>query len=415
MGARPVIDDAKYIILVEDRPDLFDVPADQSLIDQGPTGLAGLTPYKTMNFVVRYLNAHPTAAAQVLEALAMLSDEAARAWGLVAFGMHAPPEDRRRAANMVTQLVDHRQRARALSAFHDLFSPETVHALSAEILTAAHALSEKAVASVLGDLAPTLPDDLRQLVRTQARAFNNRQYGVMTLLRSMHGAPDVLDEGLWWEMIQMAGSIKGPIFDERWINRVCASMPEELWPAILGRLDQMDDEHRSVVIFNAALEAPHLVSAEALDLAGAMPPRLGAEFLGVLAPYLPDQAIEQARAFTAACTDGPTAMEARLRLALRLPLADRWATATKTLAQLSESDVYEPDRYLSAAIELLSDAAPEVKFDAFKQVILSSRTKGRPDLLDRIGQVTPLIRSLGGPALVTDCIDCIDTCGRWWP
>jgi hypothetical protein len=108
-------------------------------------------------------------------------------------------------------------------------------------------------------------------------------------------------------------------------------------------------------------------------------------------------------------------MEAQLRLALRLAPADCWATASKALMQLSESDVYEEDRYLSAAIELLGDAPPEIKFAAFKQVILNSRTKSRQDLLERIRHVALLLPALGGRALITDCIDSIDMCRRWWP
>ena len=285
--------------------------------------------------------------------------------------------------------TDPRALARALNALYESYSLPELDNLVYDALSAADSESEEAFVAVLLNVRIFLSAEIRDWARLRVAAFNDPQLIIMALLELAHVSDEADTVHVWWDVLEAAKQVMSAMRD-KWISRICAQIPREIWPQLLGRILEAEADHRLAILFNMAIDCPVLISRDAMLIAGDLGSAKGAEFLGIMAAQLPQETLAAALAFVRECGYLPKRHEAELRLAMSAPPVDRWSIATAAIQAALSEDFYESERFLEAGAELLRDSPGDIKLEALLRIVQSCRRGSRADFSGSHSELRPI-------------------------
>ncbi|RCJ41332.1 hypothetical protein A6770_09475 [Nostoc minutum NIES-26] len=342
---------------------------------------------------------------EALAAAREIQDEYSRANVLSALANKLPLELLPEALAAARAIQDEYSRANALSALAEKLTPE----LLPEALAAARAIQdESSRANVLSALAEKLTPELLPEALAAARAIQDESSRANVL--------SALAEKLTPELLPEALAAARAIQDEYSRANVLSALAEkltpELLPEALAAARAIQDEYSRANALSALAEKLPELLPEALAAARAIQDEYSrANVLSALADKLPPELLPEAFAVAREIQDEYHRANALSALADKLPpelLPEAFAAAK------SIQDEYYYLSVLSALTEDLSQM-PFADFFPFWQDILHKLClKTRPNLLQGVKQLFPVIFALGGEAVTVEIARAIQDVARWW-
>ncbi|MGF1991785.1 MAG: NB-ARC domain-containing protein [Nostoc sp. ZfuVER08] len=263
-------------------------------------------------------------------------------------------------------------RANALSVLADKLPPE----LLPEALTAARAIqSEHYRANALSALADKLPDILPEALAT-ARAIQDEDYRADALSVLADKLPEVLPEAL-----AAARAIQSEYYRANALSALADKLPPELLPEALAAARAIQDEHSR------------------------------ADALSALADKLPPELLPEALAAARAIQSEDYRAYALSALADKLPpelLPEALAAARAIQYDYSRANA------LSALASGLSQMPAAELFSLWQDTLHELSLRTRPNLLQDIKALFPVIFALGGEAATAELAHAIVDVARWW-
>jgi hypothetical protein len=188
-------------------------------------------------------------------------------------------------------------------------------------------------------------------------------------------------------------------------------LPPELLPEVLELVaGRKDSRIRGATLLAVAPRLPAEYLPQALELVeGIKDPRMRSQCLGTLVPRLP---VAQALAIVATIPDLSWRRRTLLDLATRVPEEQRDPLLEQAFQLPDEGDHVPSGGLLTASAEHGSiGARPRLSGNALR--VLAPR--GRTALFSNLVAFIPILDTLGGPTLLDEMVEDIQTVCRWWP
>ncbi|MEH2393184.1 MAG: NB-ARC domain-containing protein [Nostoc sp.] len=326
---------------------------------------------------------------EALEAARAIPDETFRADALDKL----PPELLPEALEAARTIPDETFRADAL----DKLPPE----LLPEALEAARAISDETFRTdALRALADKLPEVLPEALET-ATAIQHKTYRALA---------DKLSPELLPEALEAATPIPDEISRAHALRALADKQPELLPKALEAATAIPDERFRANALRALADKLPPELLLKALSAAKAIESKYyRALALSALADKLPEvlpEALEAAKAIP----DEILRVNALRALADKLPevLPEALAAARAIQDELNRADA------LSALAESLSQMPSTELFPLWQDTLHELSLRTRPDLLQDIKALFPVIFALGGETATVEIARAIEDVGRWW-
>ncbi|MEH1950525.1 MAG: NB-ARC domain-containing protein [Nostoc sp.] len=308
---------------------------------------------------------------EALAAARAIEEEDSRADTLSALAQILPPELLPEALAAARAIEHEFSCASALSALAQILPPELLQ----EALAAARAIeSESSRAKALSVLAQKLPQVLPEALAT-ARAIESESCRVSALKDLADKLPQVLPEAL-----AAARAIESELFRAKALSALAQKLPPELLPEALAAARAIESESSRAEALSALAQKLPQVLPEALTAARAIQPeyhRAGA--LSALAQKLP-QVLPEALA----------------------------------AARAIQNDEYHRADILSVLADNLSQMPTAELFSPWQDTLHELSLGTRPNLLQDIKVLFPVIFALGDETTTLEIARAIQDVARWW-
>ncbi|MCF2151651.1 NB-ARC domain-containing protein [Desmonostoc muscorum LEGE 12446] len=280
------------------------------------------------------------------------------------------PEVLREALSAARLIHDEEDYPDVLRALAEKIPPE----LLPEALSAAHLIQDEySRASVLSTLAKKLPPELLPEVLSTARLIENEYSRSSALSALAEKLPEVLPEALTAARLIQSESNRASA-----LSTLAEKLPEVLPEALATARSIQDEDSRSYAL-RALVEKLPEVLPEALAAARSIPDEYSRTYaLIALVEKLPEVLLEA------------------LAAARSIP-----------------DEEYRADALSTCALDL--SQIPSVKlFPSWQDTLHQLSLRSRPDLLQDIKALFPVIFALGGEAATSEIARAIVDVGRWW-
>ncbi|BAY10151.1 NB-ARC domain-containing protein [Calothrix sp. NIES-2098] len=346
-------------------------------------------------------NLPPELLAEALTAARSIKSNKYRASALRALAANLPPELLAEALTAARSIKSNKYRADALRALAANL-PEVLP----EALTAARSIQDEYYrANTLRALAANLPEVLPEAL-TAARSIQDEYYRANTLRALAANLPEVLPEAL-----TAARSIKSNKYRADALRALAEKLPEVLPEALTAARSIQDEYYRVDALSALAANLPPELLAEALTAARSIQNEYyRADALSALAANLPEVVPE---ALIAARLIEPNKYRADALRALAANLPPELLAEALTAARLIKSNKYRADA-LSALAVGLSQMSSATLFPLWQDTLHQLSLRTRPNLLQSIKALFPVIFALGGEVAMAEVAHAIADVGRWW-
>ena len=262
----------------------------------------------------------------------------------------------------------------------------------------------------LKDLAPYFPEVLPEALDA-ARAIGDEYYRVYALLSLVPHLPEVLPEA--FDCARAIGDESKRVYA---LVSLASHLPEVLPEALDAARAIENESNRAEVLLGLAPHFPEVLP-EALDCAIAICSEFGkTDALLSLAPHLPQsllpQALDAARAIgddTGVIGNGLYRSSALMGLVPQLPqnLLPEALEVAKTIENKDDRA-----KVLKMLMEKLTPSS--VDFPLWQQILDCLASLTRPDFLEALPQLAPLIIKFGGIEALRKTVAAVDDVSRWW-
>jgi hypothetical protein len=355
---------------------------------------------------------------QALEAGRAIGYEGPRSAALAALAPVLPEALLPQALEAARAIGGEGPRSTALAALAPRLPEPQRTAAWAAALEAARAIGyEEDRSAALAALAPALPEPLLPQA-LEAGCTMRYEWARADALAAL--AP-VLPEPLLPQALETARAIREGDYRSRALAALAARLPEPLragaWADALAPAGSGDSRARADLLAALAPVLPEPLLPQALEAARA----IGDEWarsaaLAALAPVLPEpllpQALEAARAIGMGEHRAPVlaALASRLHASLQGPV---WAEATAAATGIEHGMARA--KALADLVPSLVTLEARVLYPLWEQALPRLAAPTRPDLLDDIRALVPVLVRLGASEAAADTFHAIQDVGRWWP
>ncbi|GBE77070.1 hypothetical protein myaer87_42970 [Microcystis aeruginosa NIES-87] len=348
--------------------------------------LTGLAPYL------------PEVLPEALELARVIDDKFSRAEALTGLAPYLPevlPE----ALEIARAIWDKYDRGRALTGL----APHLPSLLPEALEIARGILSYRYRAEALRELAPHLPESLLPEALEIARGIGDEDYRAWALTGLAPYLPEVLPEAL-----EIARGIGSEYYRARALTGLAPYLPEVLPEALAVARGIRDEDNRAEALRELAPHLPVSLLPEALAVArGIRDEDNRAWALTNLVPHLPEvlpEALEIARGIEYEYLRA----RALTRLAPHLPEV---LPEALEIARGIGSEEYRASA-LQALTATLTPANVDLSF--WQDILHALGTLTRPNFLETIPNLVPLILHFGGVVALREVHQAIREVSRWW-
>ncbi|MHC5768028.1 MAG: NB-ARC domain-containing protein [Nostoc sp.] len=294
-------------------------------------------------------------------------------------------------------------RAKTLSALADKLPPE----LLPEALAAVRAQHEYYRAQALSVLADKLPPELLPETLAAARAIQSEDYRAKTL----SALADKLPPELLPETLAAARAIKSEYSRAKALSALADKLPELLPEALAAARAIKSEYSRASALSVLADKLPELLPEALATVKAIQDENYRTNALSALAKKLPPELLPEALAAAKAIQSGDYRANALSALAKKLPpkLLPEALAAAKAI-----QDEYSRANALSALASGLSQMPVAELFPLWRDTLHQVSLRTRPNLLQDIKALFPVIFVLGGEAATAEVARAIVDVAQWW-
>ncbi|MEH1810199.1 NB-ARC domain-containing protein [Nostoc sp.] len=294
-------------------------------------------------------------------------------------------------------------RAKTLSALADKLPPE----LLPEALAAVRAQHEYYRAQALSVLADKLPPELLPETLAAARAIQSEDYRAKTL----SALADKLPPELLPETLAAARAIQSKNSRAKALSALADKLPELLPEALAAARAIKSEYSRASALSVLADKLPELLPEALATVKAIQDENYRTNALSALAKKLPPELLPEALAAAKAIQSGDYRANALSALAKKLPpkLLPEALAAAKAI-----QDEYSRANALSALASGLSQMPVAELFPLWRDTLHQVSLRTRPNLLQDIKALFPVIFVLGGEAATAEVARAIVDVAQWW-